>query len=332
MATLVLNDQASTPDFDIGSIRPIGVRLATSTFLRTSEPDGYIGEYEGSGLTYGGDGLPTGGTLNLYRQIVGGGTQIELRDLSVPAATFSNWVRTGDNATAFTTLFGGADSFMGSAFNDTLAAMSGDDTIAGAAGNDWLDGNAGNDSISGGEGNDFIRGLEDNDQISAGNGDDDANGNTGTDTVHGDGGADYVRGGQGDDLVYGDAGNDFHVNGNIGNDQVFGGAGNDTVFGGQGSDTLYGDDGADWLSGDLGNDIVYGGAGGDRFLMRVGGGTDWVGDFNAAEGDRVQLAPGTAYTVANSGGQAMIVLASGDGIGLAGVSFGAFSSDWVVFA
>ena len=51
-------------------------------------------------------------------------------------------------------------------------------------------------------------------------------------------------------------------------------------------------------------------------------------------GCSVSRAPAVAevvYTVANHGGQALIVLASGDAIGLAGVSFSSFSASWVEF-
>ena len=150
--------------------------------------------------------------------------------------------------------------------------------------------------------------------------------------VSGGDGADTVRGGQDNDTVDGGAGDDPHVNGNLGNDLVHGGDGNDTVYGGQGNDTVYGDAGNDQISGDLGNDIMYGGPGADKFMFAKGGGQDWVGDFNAAEGDHVVLPTGTSYTVSSFQGQVLITLSSGDTIGLAGVAFSSFSTDWVAFS
>jgi Ca2+-binding RTX toxin-like protein len=195
-----------------------------------------------------------------------------------------------------------------------------------------LDGDAAANTIDGGVGADSVRGMDGNDLVLGGAGADDVNGNVGADTVRGGDGNDaFVRGGQDNDQVYGDAGDDPHVNGNKGNDLVYGGIGNDTVYGGEGADTVYGDEGADWVSGDLGNDILYGGRGADRFLFRTGSGADWVADFNAADGDRIQLAVGTAYTVASVGGQPVITLTGGATIGLAGVASTSFSSDWVVF-
>ena len=201
--------------------------------------------------------------------------------------------------------------------------------LIGTASNDSLDGGSGADCISGSWGADFIRGLDGNDDIYAGGENDDANGNMGADTVRGEDGADTVRGGQGNDQVFGGNGDDGHVNGNIGEDLVYGGEGNDTVFGGQGADSLYGENGNDWLSGDLGDDVLNGGSGADRFLMRAGGGIDWVADFNSASGDRIQLSPGQGYTIVSESGQAVIDLGGGSRIGLVGVSVSQMG-DWLI--
>lgn len=202
--------------------------------------------------------------------------------------------------------------------------------IYGPNGSDQLWGGLNNDTIDGGAGADTIIALDGDDSVQGGVGNDDVNGNVGADTVRGGEGDDWVRGGKGNDTIYGDAGNDPHVNGNIGNDSVSGGDGDDTVYGGQDNDTLYGDAGNDLLSGDIGVDILFGGLGADRFTIRAGGGVDWVGDFNLAQGDRVQLAPGTAYTLTTYEGQVMIDLGNGDRLGLAGVS--SVSGDWLVYA
>ena len=146
-------------------------------------------------------------------------------------------------------------------------------------------------------------------------------GNSGNDNVTGTNGSDTMAGGAGNDTMSGGAGLD----------SMDGDDGNDLIFGGQDADTLYGDAGDDRLSGDLGNDILYGNSGTDRFVMLATGGVDWVADFNAAEGDRVQLATGQAYSVVNVGGQVYIQLTGGGAIGLAGVSFASFDSSWVMF-
>ena len=189
----------------------------------------------------------------------------------------------------------GADTILGNAADNAIRGMSGNDSISGGAGNDTLNGNLGNDTVQGGVGNDM------------------------------------VYGGQGDDSLAGGDGNSL-VNGNLGNDTVHGGAGNDTVYGGQGDDMVYGDAGDDQLSGDLGNDTLYGGPGADRFLFAKGGGQDWIADFNSAEGDRIVLPAGTAYTLDTYQNQVIVDLGGGDTLGLAGVSPAQFSTDWIVYA
>ena len=60
--------------------------------------------------------------------------------------------------------------------------------------------------------------------------------------------------------------------GDAGNDSLLGGAGNDTLQGGTGNDALHGGSGADsfvWMAGHTGNDVIR--------------------DFNASEGDRIDL-------------------------------------------
>ena len=192
-------------------------------------------------------------------------------------------------------------------------------------------GGSGSDEIVGNAAANYIRGMNGNDSVFGAGGDDDLNGNLGNDTVDGGDGRDSVRGGQGDDIVYGGAGDDLHVNGNIGSDTVHGGAGSDSVFGGQGADLLLGEDGNDWLSGDFGDDSLFGGAGADRFVMRAGGGHDWVADFSEAEGDRVVLTPGATFTFSSYLGQVVITLAGGETLGLAGVAASSLG-DWVVYA
>lgn len=201
--------------------------------------------------------------------------------------------------------------------------------IYGPGGSDQLWGSSYADTINGLAGNDTVIGLDGDDSVAGGLGDDDLNGNVGADIVNGQYGADTVRGGKDNDTIYGDLDDDPHVNGNLGNDQVYGGDGADTLFGGQDSDSLWGDAGADLLSGDLGNDILTGGPGADRFTIASNGGADWVADFNYAEGDRIQLAPGTSYSLTVVSNQVVIEVGAAR-LGLAGVA--SVSGDWLVFA
>ncbi|KAA8739517.1 LapA family giant adhesin [Pseudomonas koreensis] len=84
-------------------------------------------------------------------------------------------------------------------------------------------------------------------------------------------GNDTLLGGAGNDILFGSGGNDL-LDGGKGNDILLGGTGNDTLIGGQGNDILIGGSGADtfvWKAGDTGNDVIK--------------------DFNANEGDRIDL-------------------------------------------
>ncbi|MHA6478870.1 retention module-containing protein [Stutzerimonas sp. KH-1] len=96
-------------------------------------------------------------------------------------------------------------------------------------------------------------------------------GGSASSTHSGAAGDDYLSGGAGDDLLYGLQGNDT-LNGGTGNDLLVGGAGDDILIGGLGDDQLTGGSGADtftWNAGDLGKDSIL--------------------DFNATEGDRIDL-------------------------------------------
>jgi T1SS-143 domain-containing protein len=82
-----------------------------------------------------------------------------------------------------------------------------------------------------------------------------------------------------------------------GDDVLIGAGGNDTLKGGDGDDNLMGGEGDDTLIGGAGNDILTGGAGADIFQWNAGDdGTadtpavDFITDFNAAEGDSLNLA------------------------------------------
>jgi Ca2+-binding RTX toxin-like protein len=266
-------------------------------------------------------------------------------------------------------LFAGDDSLTGSPHDDYLVGHAGRDAISGGAGNDVIDGGHGDvvvddgqnhlrgdagddeiyggsgpDDISGGDGDDRIRGAWDkdapgpganylrgdagNDEIWGAVGFDDINGNQGNDTAHGGAGDDWIVGGKDNDLLNGDQGADL-VYGNLGDDSCDGGTGADTVRGGQGDDTLAGGGGDDWLSGDLGGDTISGGAGADIFHSFGATGLDRITDFDAAEGDRIQLDPGTTYSADQAGADVVIALSGGGQVVLAGVSLASLTGEWI---
>jgi serralysin len=208
---------------------------------------------------------------------------------------------------------------------------SGGDKITGNDAANNIAGGAGNDTIAGGGGQNYLRGDAGADSIVGGSAFDDINGNTGNDTASGGLGDDWVVGGQDNDLLFGDDGADI-VYGNLGADTLWGGAGADLIRGGQGDDVIRGEDGNDWLSGDRGNDTVTGGAGADIFHGSQDAGIDRVLDFNLAEGDRVQLDPGTTYVLRQSGADTLIDMGGGHQMVLVNTQLSSLSGDWIFSA
>ena len=322
-------------DFDLLDLGP----LATGSPVGTTPTSGglNVGSVStslfGSGFVFGALGPPTAGTLNRIVVNADGLQVYDITDLSIPAATFRGWVVAGDNASAKAGIFGGSESLAGSPLDDRLRGFDGADSIAGGAGADFLDGGSGNDSITAGAGNDtivdpdgtnYLRGDEGDDFCIGGVGFDDINGNMGNDTVMTGPGDDYSVGGKDNDLLFGEDGADI-VYGNLGDDTCDGGNGADIVRGGQGNDMLNGGPGNDFVSGDRGDDTMTGGTGADNFHSSSDAGIDRVLDFSVAQGDRVQLDPGTTFTVSQVGADTIVQMTAGQVI-LVGVSMSSLLS------
>jgi len=234
----------------------------------------------------------------------------------------------------------GVTNVIGSAQNDllvaatrgggTMAGGAGDDALIGGPGNDTINGGTGTDLVIGGDGQNYLRGDEGDDSLAGGAGFDDANGNMGNDTIHGGAGDDYSVGGKDNDVLFGDAGSDI-VWGNLGNDTCDGGDGADQVRGGQGDDVVNGGAGNDFVSGDRGNDTITGGAGADNFHDSQDAGIDRVLDFSVAEGDRVQLDPGTTYTLSQVGADTVLDMGGGNQMILVGVSMASLTPSSIFF-
>ncbi len=296
-----------------------------------------IDQFIGGGFVYGANGFPTAGTVTEVIETVRGVQAFDLTGINLSVTDLNSWIATGANATAKLTIFAGGDLINGSDAIDRLRGFSGDDTMNGGGGADFLDGGDGNNSIHGGLGDDvivassgsnYLRGDEGDDQIVGGVGFDDINGNQGNDTISGGPGDDWVVGGKDNDSQTGDDGNDI-VWGNLGADTLDGGAGNDQIRGGQGDDILTGGAGDDFVSGDRGNDTETGGAGADIFHSFSGAGIDRVLDFNPAEGDRVMLDPGTAFTLKQVGADTVVDMGNGDQVILVGVQLSTLRDGWI---
>lgn len=150
----------------------------------------------------------------------------------------------------------------------------------------------------------------------------------GNDSASGGLGDDWVVGGKDNDSLSGDAGSDL-VYGNLGDDTCAGGDGDDVVRGGQQNDLLSGGAGADYVSGDRGDDTVSGGEGADIFHTFGEAGLDRVSDFRLADGDRVQLDPGTQYTVSQVGADTVVSMSGGGQMVLVGVQLSTLTPGWI---
>jgi Ca2+-binding RTX toxin-like protein len=289
----------------------------------------------GTGFLF--DSTVTAGVIDSVRAVMGGVTVYSISELSISATAFMDWISSADTASAKLAMLAGADQITGSEYGDVLRGYAGADTILGAGGTDYLDGGEGADNVLGGAGDDtvvdsaganYLRGNEGNDYILGGAEFDDAHGNEGNDTVYGGPGDDWVVGGKDNDILYGEVGVDI-VYGNLGNDTCYGGDGADLVRGGQADDVIYGDLGADWLSGDRGDDTIYGGGGADIFHSFGDAGIDRIMDFSIAQGDRIQLDPGSFYNITQSGADTLISLSGGAQIVLVGVSMASLTTSTI---
>jgi Ca2+-binding RTX toxin-like protein len=224
---------------------------------------------------------------------------------------------------------GSASSVGGSAGSASPVAAGGGTILSATAASTQVLGGAGADTITGASVTDYLRGGDGDDSIQGGSAFDDINGNRGNDTIDGgSGGGDWLVGGQGDDLITAHHGQNL-VYGNLGNDTLIGGDNGDILRGGQGDDSIVGGPGADFISGDRGNDTETGGAGADTFHFSQDAGTDRVLDFNYAQGDRVQLDPGTTYTVSQVGNDTIIDTGAGNEMILVGVKLTSLADGWI---
>jgi len=331
-------------DMDAVHLRPFldgDVESNTSSEFRLSGDHGDL-YFSGGGFTYledddfvygitGGSvfGISVSAADNSFHMLVG-------FSFPISAAALSDFAVNDATQAAFQFILASHDDLSGGRGADLLRAYGGNDLIRGGGGSDTLWGGTGDDVIyaafgaeaSGTVGSTYLRGEEGNDWILGGVGFDDINGNMGNDTAGGGTGDDWVVGGKDNDLLFGDVGADL-VYGNIGADTCDGGSGNDIVRGGQDNDILRAGAGDDFVSGDRGDDTMTGGTGADNFHTFGEAGIDRVTDFNRVEGDRVQLDPGTQYTVAQVGADTVISMTGGGQMTLVGVSMSTLTPGWI---
>ncbi len=258
----------------------------------------------------------------------------------------------------YDTLWGGAgaDRLGGRAGDDRIFGEDGDDIAYGGDGNDTLEGGAGRDNLNGENGNDTLLGGADTatDVLRGGSGDDWLDGGPGYDVMYGGLGNDTFiasqandavveRAGQGWDRVIAHGAGAFTLAAEVeelildGATSGIGNAASNRIAGSARAETLFGRDGHDTLVGGGGNDILFGEAGRDAFLFAPGSGLDAMADFTPGQ-DRILLqgfgfsdfAALMAATRQGAGG-AILDLAAGDSVQLAGVAKAALLAGDFVF-
>lgn len=165
------------------------------------------------------------------------------------------------------------------------------DRLYGDAANNGLTGGRSNDSLSGGDGDDTLVGGSGADRLYGGNGVDRAS--------YADATTGVVASLANPAGNRGDAQGDTYssIESFIGSgfdDRLYGNTSANSLSGGAGNDYLSGSSGNDSIHGSAGKDQLVGGSGADKFMFRaISDSTvsyrDSILDFNAAQGDRIEL-------------------------------------------
>ncbi len=281
---------------------------ATRFLMRLPAANGQVRELviEGTGLTYSGSGMLTGGTITSIELVTSdtrsGDTRqtwtsegIKVADLvKIMGNGFWNHVNTiGDKfplLLATYPIHTAGDTGGGTGNGDTGGGTGSGDTGSGTGGGTGGGGTGGGgtdnpatgttiigtpekDRLHGTALGEKIYGKESDDRIAGHGGDDTIFGGSGDDRIGGDKGNDSLHGDAGDDRLRGDDGNDY-VDGGAGDDRLRGGKGNDMLVDMQGNNHMHGDAGNDTLQSGAGQDVMSGGKGNDIIIS--GGGKDFV--------------------------------------------------------
>lgn len=266
-------------------------------------------------------------------------------------------LKQGTNGNDWLTGSNDVDDLFGYDGNDLLFGNGGADNLVGGGGNDWLYGGAGNDYLFGQEGDDYLEGGAGADNIWGGLGNEFGHSGNDTAGYLGSPAGVFVSlylnyrgawwgdaegdqlynienlwGSKFNDVLWGDdygnglkgyEGNDI-LRGFGGDDSIEGGDGHDELYGYWGRDTLNGGSGNDWLQGGEGGDTMSGGSGADTFVWwyttesdGTSWNTDFITDFNRAEGDLMNLAAIDAnangtWDVSAAGNQAFSFIGTAD--------------------
>ncbi len=141
---------------------------------------------------------------------------------------------------------------------------------------------------------------------------------TGIRIIEGSDRDDRIKGGKHPDAIHGHAGDDT----------LAGLGGDDSVRGGRGDDVIDAGPGDDWLAGERGADRLTGGPGADVFSFVADAGDDVVLDFDADDGDQIEIFDGSPYSVEQVGGDTVVQLAQGRAV-LRGVRADRLPQGWI---
>jgi Ca2+-binding RTX toxin-like protein len=327
---------------DMGTFQESALVGATVTHTSSQELITFAGgaaqmSITGVNLTYDGNGTLDGGTVTGV-EVTSPNGHFVLTGAHTDGAILGQAFLDNDANLSISNLLSGDDVI--TVRGTTAPATDTTFTGLGYAGNDLMIGGGTLSTFDGGTGDDtiqassatqtYLRGSDGDDSIVGGVGFDDINGNKGDDTIDGGAGPgdDWLVGGQSNDSITAHAGQNL-LYGNLGDDTLVGGNGGDVIRGGQGDDTIVGGSGADFISGDRGADTESGGGGADIFHTSQDAGIDKVLDFNLAQGDRVELDPGTTYTVSQVGADTVIDLGNGNEMILVGVKLSTLTPGWI---
>lgn len=229
---------------------------------------------------------------------------------------------------------------------DSLTGDTGDDTIDGGIGDDVLYGTRGSDVLIGGEGTDTAD-YSDSRSIALTLDGTVRQGRSSEDTldsvevvIGAENGRNVIDGSNDDAetdlsisvdlakeaLTILDGSDGSEVSYTITNfDHVRGTSNDDIIIGNDENNRLSGGEGDDYLAGGLGRNMLSGGDGADSFVLA--GGTDVIRDFDADEGDKIDIASAIAEITDSKGG-ALVTFEDESSVRLIGYDADQVSTDW----
>jgi Ca2+-binding RTX toxin-like protein len=140
--------QIASPDLDVFE-NPSFIQLQSTAQLGGISYHPATFQITGFGFGFDFDGTPLSGTVQGITLDTASGPNglgafhIDVFGLSLPMETLEGWVESNDIASLTNALFGGDDSWSGSAGDDVMRGGAGNDTMAGRGGADILEGDAG---------------------------------------------------------------------------------------------------------------------------------------------------------------------------------------------